>query len=772
MIEGPEATAGNTDAPPGKGEREFADKRYRLLFERNVAGILITKPDGTILDCNEAMARIFGFESRHDMIGKSVLAYYADSADRKALLEEARQNGLRAPREVQLKRQNGTPFWALMDLAFREDPIDGLVVHGLLFDITKRKQAEEQVHFQLLLLSQVRQAVLATDQTGRVIYWNDAAEKLFGWPATDAVGKHVADAMIPVESRNAWHMMLDSARNAGHWEGDFLVKCRNGSIVTTRLTVSLWRDGRGTPAGFIAVSTDITEQKRAEEILRLHDQALRAAAGGIILTNPNLPDNPIIYANPGFEKLTGYTQSEALGRNCRFLQGPQTKQTAIAEMRRAIHEGKPCTVVVLNYRKNGQSFWNSVSIAPVREADGTISYFVGTQADVTSVKRLEEQFQQSQKMEAVGRLAGGVAHDFNNLLTVIGGYGRLLLDILAEDDPARSLVIEMTSAGDRAAALTRQLLAFSRKALVEPRVIELRDAVADAEKLLRRVIGEDIDFETVFNDADAPVHLDPGQLTQVLINLAVNARDAMPRGGKLTISVGTVEIDETYTAAQPDATVGTHVRLAVSDTGSGIPPEVLPHIWEPFFTTKGAGQGTGLGLAVVHGIVRQAQGHVRVYSEMGLGTVFTLYFPLAGEPSTASRYHPERRTMPTGNETILLAEDEEGVRSLARHVLSTCGYTVLEARDGEDAVKVAETHRGKLDLFLTDVVMPRMGGREAAEHVTAKHPGIRVLFFSGYTDDAVVRHGILTQEVAFLQKPFTPATLAQKVREVLDAGRT
>ena len=420
----------------------------------------------------------------------------------------------------------------------------------------------------------------------------------------------------------------------------------------------------------------------------------------------------------------------------------------------------------LFWRADGAHFPVEYWSSPIRRNSrivGAVVIFL----DISERKRLEEQFRRSQKMEAVGRLAAGVAHDFNNLLTVIIGYGEML-QRACRRKTRRELVQEMTTAGDRAASLTRQLLAFSRKALVEPKIFDLRSVVADMDKMLRRIIGEDIQWTVVADPDVGVVKADPSQMEQVILNLAVNARDAMPQGGKLTLEVRHAELDETYAREHPEVRPGPHVLLAVSDTGCGMDAATLARILEPFFTTKGD-RGTGLGLATVYGIVKQSGGHVAVYSEVGRGTTFKVYLPRVERRRTASKSQPGQTAMPRGQETVLLVEDEDGVRALTRRVLRDCGYTVLDAADGEEAARIARQHPEHIDLLVTDVVMPRMGGREVAVRLTILHPEIKVLFLSGYTDDAVVRHGILEGEVAFLQKPFSPAALAAKVREVLDS---
>jgi signal transduction histidine kinase len=395
--------------------------------------------------------------------------------------------------------------------------------------------------------------------------------------------------------------------------------------------------------------------------------------------------------------------------------------------------------------------------------------------DLTERKRVEaalqvseERFRQAQKMEAIGRLAGGVAHDFNNLLVVILSYSDLLLRDAAPGSEAHEGLTEIHRAGERAAALTQQLLAFSRKQVLQPRLLDPNHLVAGMEKLLKRLIGEDIDLVTVLDSGVGRVKADPGQLEQVLLNLAVNARDAMPDGGKLTVETANVEIDQATARLQGGVQAGRYVLVAVSDTGVGMDDGTRARIFEPFFTTKEQGKGTGLGLAMVYGIVQQSGGHLTVYSEPGHGTTFKIYLPLVDAPAAAEAPAAEP-ALPRGRETVLVVEDEASVRGLVGQVLRGKGYTVLEASQGEEALAIVESHPGPIHMMLTDVVMPVMSGRQLADRVAQIRPGMRTLFASGYPDGAITRHGVLTEGTAFLQKPFTPDRLERKVREVLSA---
>jgi signal transduction histidine kinase/ActR/RegA family two-component response regulator len=416
--------------------------------------------------------------------------------------------------------------------------------------------------------------------------------------------------------------------------------------------------------------------------------------------------------------------------------------------------------------KTGTRIPVSVSLSAIRGAGGSITGLAAVCRDLTEWRRLEEQYRQAQKMEAVGRLAGGVAHDFNNILTVVNGFSELVIDALPRGDANREFVREVRRAGERAAGLTRQLLAFSRRQVLHPQVLDVNAVVTNLVKMLGRLLGEDVALEADLRRGVGPILADPGQIEQVLLNLSVNARDAMPTGGRLTIRTADAEVTADH--APPGIKPGQFVVLTVSDTGTGMTDEVKAHIFEPFFTTKEVGQGTGLGLATVHGIVEQSGGFVGVESRLGEGTTFRVYLPRTAKTGGCDSTHGVPAAA-RGTETVLLVEDEPAVRALAARVLRQSGYTVLEAEGSREAVAAAQAHRGRLHLLVTDVVMPGQGGRSLAERLRAADPKLKVLFMSGYTDDAIVHHGIRTDRVHFLQKPFTPLALAATVREILDA---
>ena len=524
-------------------------------------------------------------------------------------------------------------------------------------------------------------------------------------------------------------------------------------------------------SGALAFAQSQADKHAAESALRMSERRFRALVeeswDAVALFGS---DGSILYGSPATTRLLGYDLSEFVGRNAMELIHPDDRAGVLVRLQEAMAAPRARVHVAARVRHKNGSWRYLEGVFTNLLDDPSVGAIVNNYRDVTDRRILEEQVILSQKMEAIGRLAGGVAHDFNNILTAIGGYSDLLLADLPPDDRRRHDVEEIHQATERAAALTQQLLAFSRRQVLQPKVINLNGLVPDIEKMLRRLIGEDILFATVLHPSLGNVRADPGQLEQVIVNLAVNARDAMLDGGRLTIETRNVELDEAYTAEHPAVKPGRYVMLAVTDTGVGMDEETKARIFEPFFTTKVRGKGTGLGLATVYGIVQQTGGHIWPYSEPGRGTTMRVYLPRVD--ARADPIERPRDAAPEtlrGSETILVVEDEAPVRAVTRQLLERNGYTVLEAPDGPAALALVDGEAGgrHIDLLLTDVIMPGMSGRELAAQLNARRPNVRVLFMSGYTDDAVVRHGMLEPGLAYLEKPFRPTALLRKVRGVL-----
>jgi two-component system, cell cycle sensor histidine kinase and response regulator CckA len=518
----------------------------------------------------------------------------------------------------------------------------------------------------------------------------------------------------------------------------------------------------------LAVHALRQEQQITGESLRKLSHAVEQSADTVVVTDRQ---GFIEYVNPAFEALTGYSFEEAFGKTPRIVRSGEQGPEVYQELWKTILAGNVYRGILVNRKKNGQLYYVEESICPVRDSAGTITHFIANGRDLTDRVRLEGQLLQAQKMDAIGRLAGGVAHDFNNLLTIITSYSELALDEVPEGTPLASKIQEILHAAQRAAELTRQLLAFSRKQPRALRVADLNQVITDIAKTLPRLIGEDIKFSFDPGPGLGPVRVDPVQVEQILMNLASNARDAMPQGGHLRVETSDVMLDEHYVQTKHAVVpLGRYALITVIDDGAGILPEHLQHIFEPFYTTKASDRGTGLGLATVYGIVKQNKGFIWAYSEPAMGTVFKIYLPCVSgsQAPQVENVQPEKALR--GSETILIVEDEPAVREVTAEFLGGRGYTVLEAKDGLDALSVAENHRSAIDLVITDVVMPNMSGGQLANELARLRPDTRLLFVSGYAGKTVLDHEVCNLETNFLQKPYTLKQLSAKIRQALSGG--
>jgi len=514
------------------------------------------------------------------------------------------------------------------------------------------------------------------------------------------------------------------------------------------------------------------EKGQAEEALRESEEKYRTILESIEdgYFEVDLTGN-FKFFNDSMCKIRGYSKDELIVMNNRDYMDPETSKKVYEIFNRVYKTGESVKGVEWeSIRKDGSKIYSESSISLMKDSKDQPIGFQGIVRDITERKNLEKQLIQSQKMEAVGRLAGGVAHDFNNLMTIVIGNADMLLMSLTKDDPLREDVEEIKKAGGRSTSLTRQLLAFSRRQVLQPMVLNLNTVLAETDKMLRRLIGEDLEMATILESELGKVNIDPGQVEQVIMNLAINARDAMPGGGKFTIETANVDLDREYAHKKGvmELQPGPYVMLAISDKGIGMDKETQSQIFDPFFTTKPKAKGTGLGLSTVYGIVKQSGGYIWVYSEPGQGTTFKIYLPRVQGEEASLKKEPVPKELLQGSETVLMVEDDEAVRNFSKKVLKRSGYNILEAQDGEEALMVSRAHEGPIHLLLTDVVMPKMSGRELADRLQELRPETKVLFMSGYTDNAIIRHGTLRSDVNFMQKPFTPELLSQRIRRILD----
>ena len=632
-------------------------------------------------------------------------------------------------------------------------------------DITERKRAEQELRQSTQQLEAVFKAFpdlfFLLDNQGTILDYHGGQSKDLVVPPAQFMGKRMQD-FLPAEVVRGFDGAMDRIKSSAQMTAfEYSLPLPHGEQFFEARLVPL--EG----SHLVVLARNITERKQVERSQARLATAVEQSAEAIVVTDAQAV---IQYVNPAFERVTGYARAESVGQNPRLLksgrQGPEFYQ----DMWSRLSEGKAWSGYLTNRRKDGSHYDSESTITPVRGQDGKIINFVAVSRDVTYQRSIEEQLRQSQKMQAIGTLAGGIAHDFNNMLTVIGGYCGMLTAEIAQNDPNREALEEIQKSTDRAAALTRQLLALSRKQLLHPKVLNVNQVVAGMSEMLERLIGENIELCPVLEANISSVKADLGQLEQVIMNLAVNARDAMPAGGKLVIETMRVRLEGQQETQFADFVPGDYVGLTISDNGVGMTEEVKAHLFEPFFTTKGLGKGTGLGLATTYGIIKQSGGHILVESEPGKGTTFKIYLPAITERSAPK---PVTTSMPTqrGHETILLVEDEDSLRKMSARILQNCGYTVLVACNGREGVALAKNNLERIDLIVTDVIMPLMGGKDMVKELKPMLPSARVMFMSGYTNDALSEDGVLDPSIFFLAKPFTPMLLTQKVRAVLDQSR-
>jgi PAS domain S-box-containing protein len=756
-------------------------RRRTAQVEEEGLGELIQDLEAVIWE-KDAATGSFSFISQkvEEMLGYPAGAWRAQAdfwaahihpEDREATVAAYRKAGRRGGRlalEYRMIAADGRAVW-VRDRVRVAGRGRNAKLRGVMVDITHAVEAEQGLArseaAQRALLGALPDLVWRVRRDGTYLDFGGTAKNLDRHPEPSSLLGRTFREVLPPDIAEGAAYHLEQAFATGEMQVYECPVQRGGAkrVYEARLV----------PTGqdeAVVVIRDITAYKSAEEALRQANEALQAVIQACPLAIYGLDLTGCVTRwNPAAEAIFGWAEQEVLGKRLPFV--PERELEGFyARLERARLGTMLSGFEARRIRKDGSpvdiGFWS----APVRDAGGATVGFMNVAANVTERKMLEEQLRQSQKMEAVGRLAGGVAHDFNNLLTVITGYGHMLLEDVEAQSPLLGSIEEILKAADRAAALTNQLLAFSRRQLAQPKILDLNAIVLDMDNMLRRVIGEDVELSAALAEDIGNVRADPGQVQQIIMNLVVNSRDAMPHGGKITIETANVDLDEETGLRINLPAPAKYVMLGVTDTGYGMDAETRLRIFEPFFTTKEQGKGTGLGLSTVFGIVKQSGGEVEVISEPGQGAQFRVYLPrvsATGEPLEVRRETPQDVR---GSETILLVEDEAVVRKLVKEILAEQGYTILEAEGPQQALAVQEAYRGDIQLLLTDLVMPDMNGRELAERLTALRPGIKVLFMSGYTGDTMVRETLNRPGLAFLQKPFTPGALARKVRKAIERG--
>jgi two-component system cell cycle sensor histidine kinase/response regulator CckA len=760
--------------------RDISDRRRTEEDLRRLASIVACSDDaivgktteGIITSWNSGAQHIFGYSPK-EAIGRSItmLAPVDRPEEIPRMLECLKRGEVVDHFETVRLRKDGKEVQIELTVSPIRDALERIVGASTIGrDISVRKAAEKHlVQMEARyrgLLEAAPDAMVVVNHGGEIVLLNVQAEKQFGYRRDELVGQKVKN-IIP---RGFAERLLMHGTGT---PGDPVVPQMGTGIELhgrrkdgSEFPIEIMLSPLDTVDGILitAAIRNIAERKLRENDLSRLAAVVESSQDAIV----SLTSLGIIRTwNRGAERIFGYSAEEATGRSILFLSPPDRSAEGSTLLERVARADRIEHFETIRVKKDGTQIHVALTFSPIKDSDGRVVGVSSVARDVTESKHMEAMLRQSQKMEAVGQLAGGVAHDFNNLLGVILGYTGLMLDRLGLDDPQRKSIEEIQKAGDRAALLTRQLLAFSRKQVLQPKVIDLNAVVAGAEKLLQRLIGENIELRAVLNPELCRVKADPGQIEQIIMNLAVNARDAMPSGGKLTIETSNMEFDEAYTAQHPSTRTGPHVMLAVTDTGCGMDAETKAHMFEPFFTTKEFGKGTGLGLSTVYGIVKQSGGSVWVYTEPGLGTSFKIYLACVDAVPEIEPPNDKVMNVVAGSQTILIVEDDPALLQVTHRSLEEVGYAILEARSSKEAIDISESHTGPIHLMVTDVVLPGMSGVKLAAYLSAQRPEMKVLYVSGYTNDTVFHHGVLEPGLAFLQKPFSARTLARRVGEVL-----
>jgi len=743
----------------------------RAVFNGSLDALLLADDRGRYVDANPAACELFGL-TRDQLLGRSIVEFAAPGYDAAASYRGLQEHG-RMRGEFPLVRLDGTR--RVLEYNATANVVPGLHLSSLR-DVTERLAAEDALHANRAKLEEAQAIAHVGSWTAGFlpdgsVEWSREGARILGVPAGAPMPLTAFFEIVHPEDRERFrHMSHEAIERGTPADIEHRILRPDGAVRWVHERGVVERDAHGRPLRFVGTIQDVTERhvavearRSSEALLRIAGRMARLGGWSVELPEARITWSDEVCAIHELPHGTVPTLEQGI-----TAYAPEHQGTIHAGFEACVRDGTPFDLELQIVTATGRRVWVRAIGEAERDPSGAITRAHGAFQDIDDRRKLEDQFRQAQKMEAIGRLAGGIAHDFNNLLSVVISYSELALDDLGPGNPLSADIGEIRRAGLRAAALTHQLLAFSRQQVREPRVTDLIEVVASMKPMLGRLLGEDIALTVLSPHPVGHVLVDHAQIEQVVMNLAVNARDAMPLGGKLTVELANVRVEEAYVGRPRDVAPGRFVMLAVTDTGEGMTEATRARIFEPFFTTKEPGKGTGLGLATVFGIVQQSAGFVSVYSEPGHGSTFKVYLPRTDRLAEAAVSEAPTAFL-GGSETILLVEDDDLVRAVACTILRKYGYHVLETSNGGEAFLVSSDFSARIDLLLTDVVMPRLSGRRVAEQLAPQRPEMKVLFVSGYTDDTIIQHGVLEAGVAFLQKPFTPQMLLKKVREVLDA---
>jgi two-component system, cell cycle sensor histidine kinase and response regulator CckA len=752
---------------------------YRALFEHNLLGFFVTTEDGHFVDCNDALVRILGYSSRTELLSKKVSEFYLQTEERQGHLAVLREEGAIRNQIFARKRKDGGVVWCLGNTSWMPNPAGGpAMIQGTLLDITSHKKAEDalkELEARYRELVERIPAVAYISGFGPASQWTYVSpqiERLLGYTQDEWLAQPGLwlERIHPDDRARALNIDSQIERVGGRFQIEYRMTTREGRLMWVRDAGSVFEDGSGKPRRINGILTDITEQTEAAMALRHSEEQLRLALQAAKMGAWSWDaQTQLSVWEENAHQLFGLKPGEYDGSLESLLRliHPDDRESVAGAIRSTIESRTPYHSEFRIIRSDGQVRRMVDHGQSTFDESGRIVRVHGVIQDVTDVHELQEQLRLAQRMEAIGQLAGGVAHDFNNLLTVIRAHADLLFERAAKDPVVMTDAAAIHKAADRAAAITQQLLAFSRKQVLRPHIFDPSRVVQQMSEMLRRLIGSNIVLHTENPPEPLWIRADEGQLEQVVLNLVINARDAMPEGGHVTLKTQRAGPDSPELKLHSDVPSGHYAHLSVRDTGTGMDAATRARIFEPFFTTKEPGKGTGLGLATVYGIVKQTGGWIWVDSVPGQGTAFHIFFPIVEASAVAGEYAAPRPTNVKGTETVLFVDDQDELRQVAVNFLRSCGYQVLEAADGLSALNLASQHSGPIDALITDVVMPGLGGPVLVERLRAGRPNVKVIYISGYSGDPGVLIGAVSRGVPFLQKPFQLASLARTLRDVL-----